>query len=90
MRIFTILAISAMSLAASAPAMAQGAMAKEGAMHGGMPRMSAADTRMMNNCKAMSHERMMRNRGCARMMRMHPDMMKSDSMMKHDGMMKKN
>lgn len=90
MRILTLLAISAMSLAASAPAVAQGAMAQGGMAKGSMSHMSAADARMMNSCKAMSHEAMMKNRNCARMMRMHPDMMKGDAMMRHDNMMKKN
>lgn len=52
-------------------------------------KMSKADTKMMKSCHAMSHEVMMKKKGCMKMMKMHPDMMKDDAMMKHDGMMKK-
>lgn len=91
MRIFTLLAISALSIAAATPALAQGAMANDGMMKDSMHaqpamHMSAADTRRMRSCQAMSHDRMMRNPGCARMMRMHPDMMHGDHMMQGDHM----
>lgn len=94
MRIFTLLAVSALSLAAATPALAQQGMAKDNMMKDGMHaqpamRMSAADARQMRSCKAMSHTRMMHNARCARMMRMHPDMM-SDGMMQGGGMMKHN
>ena len=84
MRITTLLALSALSLAAAAPAVAQDAMMKDGMKSGSMMKMSAADTKKMKSCNAMSHDRMIKNAGCARMMKMHPDMMK------HDGMMKGN
>jgi hypothetical protein len=87
MRTLTLLAISAMSLAASTQAFAADPMMK-GAMHSNaMAHMSAADTRRMNSCKAMSHDRMMRSATCQRMMRMHPDMMHQDSMMHNEGAM---
>ena len=65
-----------------------GTMIKGDAMAKPM-KMSRADTKMMKSCHAMSHDMMMKNKGCMKMMKMHPDMMKSDGMMKNDGMMKK-
>ena len=100
MRILTLLALSAVSLTASAPAFAQNAMMKDGMHASPMAHMSAADTRRMASCNAMSHARMMRNSACARMMRAHPNMMhhnnamqhgsamQHDSAMSHDSMMK--
>lgn len=82
MRITTLIAVSALSFAAAAPAVAQDAMMKDGMKSGSMMKMSAADTRKMKACNAMSHEKMMKNAGCARMMKAHPDMMKHDDMMK--------
>lgn len=87
MRTLTLLAISAMSLATAAPAFAEDPMMKDGMHSGAMAQMSAADTRRMNSCNAMSHESMMRSATCRRMARMHPDMMHHDTMMKHDGPM---
>ncbi|WP_068076832.1 hypothetical protein [Novosphingobium lentum] len=87
MRILTLLALSALSLATTAPAFAEEAMMKDGMHHGAMVHMSAADTRRMQTCNAMSHDRMMRSASCRRVARMHPDMMHHDSMMKHDGAM---
>ena len=88
MRISTLLGLCALSLAAATPAIAQDAMASHGQMaahdkmaSGGM-KMSAANTRKMKACNAMSHDAMMKNAGCAKMMKAHPDMMKQDSMMK--------
>ena len=82
MRIATLLAMSALSLAVAAPAVAQDAMMKDGMKSGSMMKMSAADTEKMKACNAMSHDKMMKNAGCAKMMKMHPDMMKHDDMMK--------
>ena len=82
MRIATLLAMSALSLAVAAPAVAQDAMMKDGMKSGSMMKMSAADTKKMKACNAMSHDKMMNNAGCAKMMKMHPDMMKHDDMMK--------
>lgn len=57
---------------------------------GAMPKMSAKHMKMMQSCKAMDHEMMMKNKGCMKMMKKHPDMMKDDgAMMKKDDMMKK-
>jgi hypothetical protein len=81
MRILTLLAISAFSVAAAAPVMAQDAMMKGGMKSDSMMKMSAADTRKMHKCNAMSHDMMMKNAGCMKMMKMHPDMMKHDDMM---------
>ncbi len=82
MRIATLLAMSALSLAVAAPAVAQDAMMKDGMKSGSMMKMSAADTKKMKACNAMSYDKMMKNAGCAKMMKMHPDMMKHDDMMK--------
>ncbi len=87
MRTLTLLALSAMSFAIAAPAFAQDAMMKDGMHNGAMPHMSAADTRRMNRCNAMPHDRMMRDRTCMRMMRAHPDMMHHDNMMHGEGAM---
>lgn len=87
MRILTLLALSAVSLAVSAPAFAQSAMMKDGMHASPMAHMSAADTRRMASCNAMSHSRMMHNPACARMMRAHPNMMHHDTAMQHDGAM---
>lgn len=68
-------------------ALAQGSMMKDDHMM----KMSAKDTKMMKSCQAMDHDAMMKNKGCMKMMKDHPDMMKSDGMMKKDdGMMKKD
>ena len=94
MRTLTLLAMSVISLAAAAPSLAQDAMAKDGMHAGAMAHMSAANTRQMQRCNAMTHTRMMHNRTCARMARMHPSMMHHDGAMNaqgamsHDSMMK--
>ena len=82
MRITTLLALSALSLAA-APAVAQDGMMKDGMTSGSMMKMSKADTKKMKMCSAMPHDKMMKNAGCTKMMKMHPEMMKHDSMMAH-------
>ncbi|WP_419825168.1 hypothetical protein [Sphingomonas sp.] len=88
MRAVTMLGLCALSLSAAAPAFAQDAMASHDQMSahdhmasGGM-KMSAADTRKMKSCNAMSHDTMMKNAGCAKIMKVHPEMMKHDEMMK--------
>ena len=70
MRITTLLVMSALSLAAAAPAVAQNAMMKDGMKSGSMMKMSAANTKKMKACNAMSHDKMMKNAGCAKMMKM--------------------
>ena len=82
-----ILTLFALSLATTAPALAQDAMMKDGMHPAGKTHMSAADMRRMQTCNAMSHERMMRSASCRRVAKMHPDMMKHDAMMKQDGAM---
>jgi len=87
MRVFTLFAISTMSLAIAGPAVAQDSMMKDGMHSGAMAQISAADTRRMHSCNAMSHERMMRSPTCRRMAQMHPEMMHLDNKMEHEGAM---
>lgn len=72
--------VTAAALAAAmlvgVPALAQttdGAMASKDKMMG--KKMSKSQMAMMNKCKGMAHEMMMKNRSCAKMMKMHPEMM---------------
>lgn len=88
MRMITLLAAAALSFTAAAPALAQDAMMKDGMKSDKMMAMSAADTKKIHACNAMSHDMMMKSAGCKTMMKKHPDMMKGDAMMKHDSMMK--
>ena len=82
MRILATLGLCSLSLAAAAaPAFAQDAMASHDQMASGGMKMSASATRKMKACNAMSHDAMMKNAGCAKMMKAHPDMMKHDGMM---------
>ena len=65
-----------------APAFAQmsnDAMMKKDGMKssGSHTKMSTKDKKMMTKCNGMSHEMMMKNAGCMKMMKMHPDMMKN-------------
>ena len=75
MRTPALLAISALSLIVSAPVFAGDPMMKDGMHTDAMAHMSAADTRRIQRCNAMTHDRMMHNRTCVRLMQMHPDMM---------------
>ncbi len=70
---------------AGGAAFTAGATAKDDGMH----KMSARHMKMMKSCQTMSHDLMMKNKGCMKMMKMHPDMMNADGSMKPDGMMKK-
>lgn len=81
MRMITLMAMATVSLAAAMPALAQDAMMKD-SMKSGAMKMSAADTKAMKTCKAMSHTRMMKDARCKRLMKMHPEMMQKDAMMK--------
>ena len=72
----------ALTLAAGS-ALAQDAMKSDS-----MAKMSSKDMKMMKSCQAMDHDKMMANKGCMKMMKMHPDMMSGGGMMKSDGMMK--
>ncbi len=74
-----LLAASAISLAA--PAIAQDAMSNGAMASGSAMTMTPKETKKMTSCKAMSHDTMMKNAGCMKMMKMHPDMMSGDSMM---------
>ena len=82
MRIATLIALSTLSLAVAAPVAAEDAMMKDGMKSGAMMKMSASDKRKMKACNAMPHAKMMKNARCAKMMKMHPSMMKHDAMMK--------
>ena len=80
MRIVT--AAAAAMLVLGAPATAQmsnsGASSdhmSSGSMSSGSKKMSMADKKMMTKCKGMSHDMMMKDKSCAKMMKMHPDMM---------------
>ena len=66
------------AVAAGSAFAADDAMMKSDSM-----KMSHHDQMMMKSCQSMSHDMMMKNRGCMKMMKMHPDMMKSDGMMSH-------
>lgn len=92
MRTLTFIAVSALVLSAAVPAFAQDAMAshdqmaahdsmKSDSMKSGSMKVSTGSTRKMNACNAMTHDAMMKNAGCAKMMKAHPDMMKHDDMM---------
>lgn len=66
----------------SAPVLAQdsnGAMMKKDGMmsSGSGMKMSMSDKKMMKKCNGMSHDMMMKSKGCMKMMKMHPDMMPS-------------
>ena len=80
-------AAASLAFIAGAPAFAQdamgnGAMASDSMHKGGMMssgsgmKMSMKDKKMMTKCQAMDHDMMMKNAGCTKMMKMHPDMMK--------------
>lgn len=78
----SLLIVSVMSLVAGTPAFAQDAMAPHGAMApSGAMKTSRATERKIKACNAMSHDAMMKNSGCAKVMKAHPDMMQHDSMM---------
>ena len=87
MRILNLLAISAISLATTAPAFAEADMMNAGAHPTTMMHMSASDTRNMKRCNAISHQRMMRSATCRRLAQMHPDMMHHDSKMQAPAVM---
>lgn len=50
-------------------------------------KMSASDMKMMKSCSAMGHDAMMKAPGCVKVMKAHPDMMKSGGSMTSGGMM---
>ena len=74
---------AAVAMVAGAPAYAQmsnGAMSNgsmsSGSMMAGSKKMSMSDKKMMTKCQGMDHDMMMKDKGCMKMMKMHPDMMK--------------
>lgn len=85
MRTIVLLA-SLLSLAVGSPAFAEDAMSSGDAMaaHGKMAahsmKMSPAMQRKVTACNAMSHDAMMKNAGCAKVMKAHPDMMNHGTM----------
>ena len=76
-RILITAALAAFAAGTPALAQMQSDSMKKGEMSSdkGM-NMSAADKKMMAKCQGMSHDMMMKNKGCMKMMKMHPDMMK--------------
>lgn len=86
MRINTLVILSALSLGGVAPAFAQDAMAPHDQMKPqSAMKMSAADTRKMKACHAMSAAKMARNAACTNLMKAHPDMMQSRGNMMSSG-----
>lgn len=81
MRNFTLLVMTALTLAATAPASAQKGMMKDEMHPAAMTHATAADTRRMKSCNAMSHKQMMRSATCRRLAKMHPEMMHHGSTM---------
>ena len=74
-------AAASLAFIAGAPAFAQDAMAKDSMHKDAMMssdshmKMSMKDKHMMTKCQGMDHDMMMKNKGCMKMMKMHPDMM---------------
>ena len=69
---------------ASTGAMQSGSMQsgsmQNGAMGDSGMKMTAAQTRQMKKCQAMTSDMMAKNKTCAKMMKMHPEMMSSGGM----------
>jgi hypothetical protein len=65
---------------------AMGAM-KSDTMAAAPMAVSAADTKKMKACHAMTPAKMAKDKGCMKMAKMHPDMMKSQGAMASGGMM---
>lgn len=87
-----VLLASIMSFAIGAPALAQDAMgshdamAAQGKMGAKITKVSPAMQRKMAACNAMSHDAMVKDAGCAKLMKAHPDMMGQNAM-SQDSMM---
>ena len=64
------------ALGAPAYAQMESGMKKDGMMSGDHMKMSMKNKKMMTKCQGMSHDMMMKNKSCMKMMKMHPDMMK--------------
>jgi len=82
MRTLILAGLAALSFSAAAPAFAQDAMASHDQMKAAGAKMSPAVMHKIQACNAMSHDAMMKSGSCQKVMKAHPDMMKSDDMMK--------
>lgn len=77
----SVLALSAGAAAAQNSAMTPNSGTKTDSMMAKpMGKMSSSDMTRMKACAAMSHEAMMKDTGCVKLMKAHPDMMKSGGM----------
>jgi len=83
----TAIGLAMLALTSGAAFAESGAMMKTDSMAAKPMAMSAKDKKMMTSCQAMPHDKMMKNAGCKKMAKMHPDMMKGGAMMKSDGAM---
>ena len=72
----------AFAVAAGSAFAADDAM-KSDAMKSDAMKMSAHDSKMMASCSAMRHDAMTKNKACAKVMKAHPDAMKSEGAMSH-------
>ncbi|MGI8839548.1 MAG: hypothetical protein ACR2F8_01985 [Caulobacteraceae bacterium] len=79
----TVCASLAMLAFAGAACAQSDSMAKDNMSSSSSMHMSKSQMAMMNKCKGMSHDAMMKNKTCMAMMKAHPDMMKSDDSMGH-------
>lgn len=52
-----------------------------GGMSTGMAKMSKSQMATMKRCQAMTSDKMMKNRSCIKLQKMHPEMMNSSSTM---------
>ena len=73
------------NMGGSSPMGAMGGM-NSGAMSSGKMHMSKTSMRTMKVCMSMTHDNMMKNMKCKRLMAKHSEMMNSDGTMKN-GMM---
>ena len=85
----TLAAVAALVIAGTAPALAQdmaggqsgtamNSMAPSGSMGSGT--MTKSQMATMKKCQAMSSDKMMKNKKCTSMAKMHPEMMQGGSM----------
>lgn len=58
-----------------------GSAMRDGSMSTGMTKMSKSQMATMKRCQAMTSDKMMKNRSCAKLQKMHPEMMNSSSTM---------
>jgi len=76
--------LSAGAAFAQSAAMKAGAIT-DAAMVKPMAHMSKAEMKKMDTCKTMPSAKMMNDKGCAKLVKMHPDMMNMDAMKSRDG-----